>query len=314
MKKLLSRFALVATVIVAMAAITAGAAVADQSYSDGSGDAGVGTDITNMTVRNDQSGLITIQIASANNIVGNHAIALFIDADKNQATGGQGDEYWMYGGPLVGAGFFSWSGSGFSPTNPPSFRARAASPNVTEFAFNRSDIGNVTGFNFVAISISIDGDNINFWDSAPNTGSYTYDLAFPQCSNGKDDDGDGNIDAADLGCSGTTDENEADDPVNIKVGKAKVAPLRPKAGKQVVVSAPTTRVETGQPLDAATVKCAAKVVGGAAMKGTGSLVGGRAVCKFKVPLTAKNKVVRGTIAVTYQTASAKTPFTFRTAA
>jgi hypothetical protein len=271
-----------------------------------------------MTVRNDQAGLVSFQLASASPIVANHAVAVFIDADKNPQTGlpigPVGVDFWMFGGPATGVAFLAWNGSDFIEANPASFSVGAAAQNVTEFRINRSDLGNAAGFNFLAISISIDGQDVNFWDIAPNSGFFTYELAFPQCGNGKDDDGDGKIDASDLGCSSTTDENEADDPVNIRLGKAKTTPARPKAGKTAVVSAPTTRVETGQPLERGTVKCTGRIVGGAALKGTGSMAGGRAVCKFKIPATAKNKQVRGQIAVTYETASARTAFTFRTAA
>ena len=78
---------------------------------------------------------------------------------------------------------------------------------MTEFRFNRSGIGNSASFNFDVVSIRIDPPNVNFWDVA---GTYTYDLVFPQCGNAKDDDGDGRIDADDLGCR-RTDDNEADD-------------------------------------------------------------------------------------------------------
>jgi hypothetical protein len=318
MSRRFRRLGLVTLVATAATAIATGAALADQSYTDAGGDAGAGTDVTGITVRNDQAGNLTIQVGAASPIVANHAIAIFLNTDRNAATGGQGDEYWMYGGPLVGTAFFAWNGSDFVDANPGSFSVGAAGTNVTEFRINRADIGNVTSFDFFVLSISIDEGSAGFevkgWDGAPEIGYFSYELAFPQCSNAKDDDGDGKIDSADLGCSSATDEDESDDPVNIRLGKAKTTPLRPKAGKTAVVSAPTTRVETGQPLDGGTVKCTGKIVGGAALKGTGTVAAGRAVCKFKIPLTAKNKQVRGQIAVTYETASAKTPFTFRTAA
>jgi hypothetical protein len=318
MRLTIRRFALAAGIAVAIAAAASSAALAEQTYPDGRGDAGSGSDITGITVRNDLSGTISIQIGTVNPIVENHALIVFIDADKNPSTGGEGDEYWMYGGPLVGIGFFAWNGSDFAETSPGSFVVGAAATNVTEFRINRADIGNVTSFNFAVLSASIDESGGTFqlkgWDGAPETGYFTYDLAFPQCANAKDDDGDGKVDSQDLGCSSTTDDNEADDPVHITVGKAKVTPARPKAGQIVTVSAPTTRVETGQALSGATVKCTAKIVGGAALKATGSLRGGRATCKLKVPAKAKKKTVRGQIAVTYQTASAKVPFTFKVAA
>ncbi len=310
-----SRLLAVAALAVAVAALAAGSALAEQSYPDPSGDAGSGSDITGVTIRNDQAGAISIQVATVNPIVLNHALLVFIDADKNQSTGGEGDEYWMYGGPMTGVGFFSWNGSGFAESSPASFSVRAAGTNVTEFRINRADIGNVTSFNIAVLSVSVDesGGELVFkgWDQA---GYFTYDLSFPQCSNTKDDDGDGKIDSQDLGCSSATDEDESDDPVNIRIGKAKTVPARPKAGRMAVVSAPTTRVETGQPLDSATVKCTGRIVNGKALKGTGSLVSGRATCKYKLPANAKKKSVRGQIAVSYETATAKTSFTFKTAA
>lgn len=294
----------VTTVAAFTLAMTAGA---QQSYTDPGGDAGVGTDITGITVNNDQAGLLSIQVASANPIVGNHAVAVFIDADKNPATGDDGIEAWMFGGPFVGAAFFSCTSGGCSPTNAPGFSARAASSNVTEFTFNRSAIGNSASFNFDVISISIDPPNVNFWDIA---GTYTYDLAFPQCSNAKDDDGDGKIDADDLGCSSATDENEADDPVNVRLGAAKAKPASPKAGSVATISAQTTRVETGQPLESGRVTCAARYPG-KSLKGAGSVVGGVASCKVKVPAGAKGKTVRGTMTLKYKTATATSAFSFR---
>src|SRR5262245_8954905 len=119
----------VTTVAAFALAVTAGA---QQSYTDPGGDAGAGTDLVGVTVNNDQSGLITIQVASAGSIVGNHAIAIFIDADKNPATGDDGDEAWMLGGPLVIPTFFTCTASGCTRTIPPGFGWRVVAPNVTE--------------------------------------------------------------------------------------------------------------------------------------------------------------------------------------
>jgi hypothetical protein len=301
------RFLTLLLAVASAAFIVALPAGAEQSYTDPGGDAGAGTDIIGITVRNDQAGLISVQVASANPIVGNHAVALFIDADKNPATGDDGDEAWMFGGPLVGAAFFNCSSAGCSETNPAGFGARAASANVTEFTFNRSAIGNSAGFNFVALSLSIDPPNLSFWDV---TSSFTYDLAFPQCGNGRDDDGDGAIDAQDLGCSSPADENEADDPVNVRLGAAKAKPAAPKAGSVVTISAPTTRVETGRPLESGSVSCTATTAG-KKMRASGSVVAGNAVCKLKLPAAARGKTVRGSLTVTYKTAKATRPFSFR---
>jgi hypothetical protein len=303
------RFLMLLLVASTAAFLAAMPAAAEQSYSDPGGDAGPGTDITSITVRNDQAGLISIQIASANPIVGNHALAVFIDADKNPATGDEGDEAWMFGGPFVGSAFFNCSSAGCTETDPPGFGARAAAANVTEFTFNRSAIGNTSSFNFVAISISIDPpSSIGFWDI---TSSFTYDLSFPQCSNGRDDDNDGAVDASDLGCSSATDENEADDPVNVKLGAAKAKPAAPKAGSVATIWASTTRVETGKPLESGNVSCVASYAGGKKLRGSGSVVGGNAMCKIKLPATSRGKKVRGTMTLSYKTAKATSAFSFQ---
>jgi hypothetical protein len=284
---------------------------AQQSYTDPGGDAGAGTDITAITVRNDQSGLISIQVASASPIVGNHAVAVFIDADKNPATGDDGDEAWMFGGPLVGSAFFRCSSGGCSEANPANFSAGAAGPNVTEFRFNRADIGSSSGFNFAAVSISIDPPYLNFWDAAPNAGSFSYDLVFPQCSNGRDDDGDGAIDSQDLGCSSPTDDNEADDPVNVRLGAVKVTPAAPRAGSVVTIAVPTTRIETGQPLDGGTARCTASYAPNKKLRASGSVVAGRATCKLRLPAATRGKRVSGVMTVKYRTATATRPFSMR---
>lgn len=305
------RLLVVLLVVFSAALLSATVAGAEQSYSDPVGDAGPGTDITTTTVRNDQSGLISIQVGSASPIVGNHAVAIFIDADKNPATGDDGDEAWMFGGPLVGSAFFTCTSGGCSPSNPPGFSAGAAAANITEFRFNRSAIGNTSSFNLAVVSISIDPPYLNFWDAAPSAGYFTYDLVFPQCSNGKDDDGDGTVDTQDLGCSSPTDENEADDPVNVRLGAAKVTPSARRAGSMVTITALTTRVETGKPLESGSVRCTATYGPGKKLRGSGSVVAGQAACKLKLPLASRGKTVRGVMSLTYKTAKASAQYSFR---
>ena len=302
--------------VVFSTAALAGGAFADQSYPDATGDARSGTDITGMTVTNDGSGGIVFQVGAASPLVANHALMIFIDADKNQATGDLGDEYWLFGGPEVGSGFLAWNGTQWVEPDPAGFGVGAAAANVMEFRFTQASIGNSTSFNFIVFSVSVDGTGaqtaINPWDVAPETGYYTYDVLMAQCANAKDDDGDGKVDTQDLGCSSTIDDDESDDPITLSAGKAKVTPAKPKAGGKVVVSVPVTRVETGQAITNGAVVCTARVVGGKTVRGmVGKVAGGRAVCTFKVPKGLTGKVVRGTVGVSYETATAKAPFSFK---
>jgi hypothetical protein len=61
------------------------------------------------------------------------------------------------------------------------------------------------------------------------------------------------------------------------------------------------------------VRCAARIIGGASLRGAGAFVSGRARCTFTIPKTAKGKVVRGAITITFQTATVSKPFAFTTA-
>ncbi len=169
--------------LAAMALIVTGSAGADQSYTDPQGDAGVGTDIVAVTVRNDAAGNLSFQVGSASPIVSNHAIAIFVNADRNKSTGASstGDDFVMFGGPATGVAFAAWNGSQFVATNPPSYHVGAATSNVTDFRISKADLGNTSGFDFAVISVSEDppDPNLHFWDYAPNAGVYTYTLTTP---------------------------------------------------------------------------------------------------------------------------------------
>jgi hypothetical protein len=294
MKRLL-QFLVVAAAALAMAA----SAGADQSYTDPTGDAGAGTDITGITARNDASGGISIQVASASPMVANHAVAIFIDADRNQSTGSQGDEYWMYGGPMVGVAFFSWNGSTFVPTNPASFSVWKVGSNISEFRFNKADIGNVTGFNFAAVSISIDGSNINFWDGAPDSGYYSYDLTT-------------STPATTTTTTTTTPSPPPPAPATAKpVISAPVAtPAKPVAGKRFTIMFSVTRTDTGGLLTSGKMVCDPSIAG-KVIAHTESFKAGTAKLSFLVPKTAKGKQLKVKLTIKAGTQSATKVVTYR---
>ncbi|MEO5633191.1 hypothetical protein, partial [Gaiella sp.] len=168
-----------------------------------------------------------------------------------------------------------------------------------------------TKFGFSVVSIAFDeAGKLAGDDSAPDGGAFTYALTFAQCANGKDDDGDGRVDAEDFGCSSGSDSLESDDPVTLRAGPPKVVPAKPKAGKVAVASAAVTRLETGVGIPAGSVKCAGRA-GTKVLRGVGKVAAGRASCAFKLPVGAKGKTVRGTITVTHLGKSKVVPFGFR---
>jgi len=281
------RILLLSSVVAAMLVVVSSAG-ADQSYTDPTGDGKVGTDITNMTVRNDTAGNIQFQVASANPIVANHAIAVFIDADKNPATGSPtGDEYWMFGGPAVGIAFFAWNGSQFAAASPASFGVGAAAANVTEFRINKADIGNVDSFNFVVISISIDPPNINFWDIAPDTGSYTYALT-----------------TATPAPAPTTTPAPTPQTHTVALGAPVAKAPGIHAGKRFAISSAVS-TDAG----AVHVTCTAKV-GVLTLHPRGSYAAGRASCTGTVPAGSTGKRLTGTMTATVTGARSTKAFSF----
>lgn len=257
--------------LLALAATSA--ALADQSYTDANGDGGPGTDITGVTVRSDASGKVTIQLASASPIVANHAVAIFIDADKNQSTGDQGDEYWMFGGPLVGSAFFAWNGSDWTEPNAPGFYARAAASNVTEFGFGKADLGNVNAFNFQAVSISIDPPRVSFWDAAPDRGYWTYEITAP------------------------APPAPTPTPAAVKPVIGPAVATAAVAGKPMTVTFMVRRSDDGAPLTDATMVCD-PTFAGRQLAHTESFVAGKAKMRFTVPKAAKGKLVKVKLTVT----------------
>lgn len=272
-------------------AVASPTAAEEHGYTDPSGDGGPGTDITNLTVRNDtSSGAISIQVVSASPVVANHAIAIYIDSDRNQSTGRSGDEYWMFGGPLVGTGFFAWNGSAWAEPNPAGFSVAQVGGNVSEFRFNKADIGNVSGFNFVAISISIDPPKINFWDAAPDNGYYSYDLSTPPPAT----------------TTPTTPTPTTPAPltppavVKPVIGKPVASPKAAVAGRRMTVTFPVTRSDTGAPLATGKMICDPSVAG-RVLPHAESFKAGNARLAFLVPSTAKGKQLK--VKVTIRTAT-----------
>ena len=298
--------------IVAAAAclVAAGASVADTTSTDPTGDAkGGAPDITQVVTSNDTNGLITFKITTVAPLVDTSEIAVALDTDSNPATGAGGAEY-LFIATTGGFGIGKWNGSAFAPVSASTF-SMIRSANVVTFSINRSDLGNVTRFGFQVFTANFDAsDTFLGEDDAPDGGEYSYSIVVAQCANGKDDDGDGKIDAADPGCSSSTDNNESDDPVTLKAGKATVVPASPKAGKLVVVSAPVIRVETGAGVSSGTAKCVVRV-GTAPVAAKGTVAAGRGSCTFKTPAKAKGKTARGTITVTVLGKSSVIPFSFK---
>lgn len=301
-----NRWAVAGVAALVGALVMAAMALAEATFTDPTGDAtGGAADMTQAVVSNDLTGLITFKITTVAPLASGSLMAVDLDTDLSPANGA---EYAILAG-IGGAGMVKWDGKDYVESGATILMTRSG--NVLELKVKRADIGNVTKFGFDVVSVIFDeADKVVGEDAAPDGGAFTYSLTFAQCSNSKDDDGDGKVDADDLGCSSETDNLESDDPVTLKTGPAKVLPAKPKAGKVAVVSAPVTRVETGLGIPAGTVKCAGRA-GTKALRGAGKVAGGRASCAFKLPVGAKGQTGRGTITVTHLGKTKVVPFSFK---
>ncbi len=286
--------------------IVASVAAGDSVFMDPTGDAtGGAPDITQVVVSNDAAGMITFKITTVAPIVDGSIVGVDLDTDNSPANG---TEYGLVAG-LGGAGMVKWDGTGYVDSQATITYTRSG--NVIELELDDADIGSPTRFGFSAVSILFDAsDEVVGEDDAPDGGAYTYFLKFAQCRNGKDDDGDGKIDAADLGCSSATDNRESGDPVTLRAGKARVRPARPKAGKTAVVFAPVKRVETGLGIASGKVTCVGRA-GAKALRGVGKIASGKASCTFKLPVASKGRVARGRITVRHLGKTKAVPFSFK---
>lgn len=308
--RLKGRGLVVAVVAGLVTLVGSGVALSDTTFTDPPGDSGAAPDITQLVVLNDLAGTITLRVTTALPIGDASLIFIGLDADSNPSTGDFGDEYLL----AAGLGGFTriekWDGTNWVKTTVPSL-VSVISGNVVELRIARQDVGIVTSFGVSAAAALFDAnDKFVTEDDAPDSGQWIYVLAFPQCSNGKDDDRDGKVDSQDLGCSSPSDILESDDPVTLRSSKVIVSPTQPRAGKKVLVSAPITRVETGLGISSGTARCVARV-GATTLKGVGNVGSGRASCRFTMPAAAKGKTARGTMTVTHLARTAVIPFTFR---
>jgi hypothetical protein len=299
--------------VAAAALVLAAPARADQSFSDPAGDNGVAHDVTSVVVSNDATQVV-LRFPVANpwpNLrqADDQAWLLMIDADRNPSTGDGGAEVRVFqlGQALVDV----WNGSEWVDAPPAGISVRfeiSSSSAAWRVQLPRELIGGTTGFDFQLVFAKWAGDEIAGADRGPDSGSWRYELALAQCANGRDDDGDGKVDAADRGCAGTSDDAEGDEPVTRRLLQASVTPGKVRPGRVVTVRAAARILETSEPITTGSVVCTIRV-GAAAKRVTGRISGGLATCRVAAPRVSRPTTVRGTMAIGGTTGSV--PFSFR---
>jgi hypothetical protein len=242
------------------------------TFPDSTGEDVNAPDITNVVVSNDDAGMITFQVNIPNRpaLTPDMFMLIFIDSDNNSTTGDAGVEYVIDLEPGQ-VGLFQWNGATY---------VQAASQTSLTYSWasgatihiSAADLGKTKAFAFVAVAFS----------------------GFALDANGNEDDTNLKRDSAPDPGHGLFTYNVLTKLV-LKVTALTVAPRPAKAGRPLTVSMAATENDTNGPVTTGTVTCAASVAGAKLVPTTHVVRNGVAVCTWKVPATAKGRIVRGLI-------------------
>jgi hypothetical protein len=259
-----------ALVAAAIFAASAGAITAPPiSFTDATGDAGTAPDITTTTVTNDDHGLYTITVAFAAPYTGNDNVAIFIDSDRNGATGDQnnlGADYLLVDDyPSHSFQLASWQNNDWAVASGSTMGVVVANDNMSiTFTINKSELGNSTGFNFFILSSDGTFDNGHVDDAPSGAGAYAYSAQTVFTL-----------------ATGTYHDGAA------------------KAGGTWTVSVTAVRSDNGQKVTSgASVACSAKEGKKKLVLQSSSFGGSGAVCTFRLPKTPKHATVKATVTIT----------------
>jgi hypothetical protein len=282
------RRGLVAATAALAGLVATAASLADASFTDPAGDQSgrggaevtrAGPDITRVDVSNGQDGLVTFRITIANYRVlpPNAFLAVFFDLDRNFDTGDLGDDAQIGWSPASGVTFERWNGRGYVAAPAGAILAEFAA-GVFTLQVPPSELNGVSSFDFL-VGSSTEVNESRATDFAPRVGDHwTYHLAL----------GD----------------------LTLRASSLAAAPARPVAGKRFTVSMAVTRTDTRTVVGSGALTCTARV-GSTSIPAQGRFSGGRARCVMNVPLTARGKMLRGTLTVRLEGASVRRAYGFR---
>jgi hypothetical protein len=286
-------------VLIVLAALLAGVPAAlggsarsasnSQNFADSINERAGAPDITGMTVSNDDAGLTTFQINISNrpDLTPDMFLLIFLDTDKNSATGDTSSFGADYVIQLVAGSvdLFQWNGTDFVQAASQASLTYAYAPTGATIHASAADLGKTKGFNFaviVASGVTFDAaGNANFdnivTDAAPDPGHgvLSYQVLTKLVLTGK---------------AFTT------------------APKPAKAGKPFSATLAAYENDTAGPVQSGVVTCVATVGGKRIAAVSHVLANGVATCVWRVPATAKGKTIRGTITLNVRGTKLTRPF------
>jgi hypothetical protein len=248
------------------------------TYQDSTGETPSALDIASVTVSNDDTGLLVFDLKFANRSVDpatdDALIALNVDRNRSTGSSNWDGAEWLLGW-ADGSYLEQWNGSDW--VDAPSIKTlmSAISPNELLLRVNKSELGNVTGFDFeVASAVFPTPESQPSIDFAPDPGHgvFSYDVKIYVA------------------------------PV-LTATAIKCTPDPPKAGKPMVARTTVTvlRGTAKESLGKARVTSSATVAG-KKLVGTvlPSSASGNVAVRWLVPKTAYGKLMRGQITVTLE--------------
>jgi hypothetical protein len=289
MHRLVRALAAIAALTLAVAAGASARLATDAGpkvFSDPVGDSASATDISSVSVTNDETGHYRFDITFANYYSDPAELEIYLDTDSSRNTGDpkyDGADYILADYQDDHSyGFYKWDGTAWKTQD-------SASPiEVTvgtehkdiEFLINKSDLAGTKAFNFWLGTYRLDGNDD--YDVAP-AGSDTWQYTFQEA---------------------------------VKLQAADVYASPAKAGGKWALVLAARRSDNGKYLGGeGTITCAAssgatklKTITRAFVSGGGGGATG-AACVFAVPKKLKHKVLHGTITVSYQGATVTKAFT-----
>ena len=274
---------------IASGALSAPTAPASNSatFQDSTGENAAAPDITTVTLSNDDTRMITFQLAIPNRQQFSQDMELdvFVDTDNNAATGNvdfvPGADYVIqyYRGE---AALFKWDGTDFTRSfgNPPAVTlAVSYAGGVATIRISADELGNTKAFKALVFAISgivvdpvtgvEDFTNVEV-DTAPNygVGFYPFEIKVT--------------------------------PATLVAKRFTAVPARPAAGKPFTLRLVAARSDTGAVVQNGRVTCVGRV-GNARLRATvARVVAGAATCTWNIPLAAKGKPFRGSVAVVFE--------------
>jgi hypothetical protein len=249
------------------------------TFADSTGEDAAAPDIVNVAVSNDDSGLITFQINLSNRpeFTPDMFFLIYLDSDSNASTGAQD----IPGAPGVdnaieldpgAVNMFQWNGTDFVSSSTQSSLTYSYVATGPIIHVSAADLGGTKGVKFFALAASgfaVDAngnpDLTNFHrDIAPDPGHgfYTYQVLTK---------------------------------LVLSVTAFTTAPKPAKAGTTFSVSFAASENDTAGPVASGTVACAATLAGKRLVAIRHVLANGIATCVWRIPRTAKGKLIRGTI-------------------